>query len=173
MADKYLTLADDGFADLKAAATTSTGSASAGKIPAADASGRLDESWLPVGVGADTFTGVASEALSAGDFVNVFSASGVFSVRKADNSNGRPAQGFVIAAVAAAATATVHQLGEANTGVSGLTPGTKYFLGTNGGVISVPLDKDDPDNAGYLSQYVGVAKGATELLTISATPWRL
>jgi hypothetical protein len=173
MADKYLTLAGDGLPELKAGTVVSTGATNAGDIPAADASGRLDQSWLPIGVGADTFTAVASETLSAGDFVNTFSNSGVFSARKADNSNGRPAQGFVLAAASATQTATIYHLGEANTALSGLTGGVKYFLVVAGVVIATPLDKDDADNAGFLSQYLGFASGATALLTVQAPPVKL
>jgi hypothetical protein len=173
MAEKYLTLADDGLPKLKPGTVVSGGAANAGDIPAGDSSGRLDKSWMPVGVGADTFTAVASETLSAGDFVNTFSNSGVFSARKADNSNGRAAHGFVLAAASATQTATIYNLGEANTSLSSLAIGTQYFLGVAGGVIATPLDKDDPDNAGFLSQRLGFARSATELLTVQAPPVKL
>jgi hypothetical protein len=71
------------------AITSSVGAADAGKIPALDGSGRLNQSFMPVGIGADTVQGTASEALSAGDFVNFHDDGGTFSVRLADNSNGR------------------------------------------------------------------------------------
>jgi hypothetical protein len=112
----------------------------------------------------------ASEAISAGNFVNLYANSGVFSVRKADNSNGREAHGFVLAAVASAGTATVYQLGELNSSLSGLTVGADYWLGTGGGIIATPLDETDDDNIGLVSQYLGRAKSATELITVQDEP---
>ena len=43
--------------------TTSTGVADAAKIPQTDASGRLDQSLMPVGLVADTLTSTAAVAL--------------------------------------------------------------------------------------------------------------
>ena len=84
----------------KKAIQQSTGAADAGKIPALDSSGRFDESLMPLGIGAQVDVLPASEALDAGDYVNIFSDGGVAKARKADNSNGRPADGFVSEAVA-------------------------------------------------------------------------
>ncbi|MDR3352773.1 MAG: hypothetical protein LBO00_07235 [Zoogloeaceae bacterium] len=145
----------------------SLGAASAGKIPALDDTGRHHVSTMPVGFGADVYTATASEALSAGDFVNSFSDSGVFSVRKADNSNGRPAHGFVLTAYTAATTATVQLLGETNTALTGLTIGATYHLGTAGGVIDTPLSNDD---TGKIGQVLGFATSATELITQPGLP---
>lgn len=147
------------------AIVASTGAADAGKILATGPDGRLDNSFLPLGVGASTTTAVASESLSAGSFVNYFDNSGVFSVRLADNANGRQADGFVKETFGSATTATVYPLDGANTGVTGLTVGTRYWLGTAGGVISTPLDETDPANVNKISQYVGVAKSETEIVT--------
>lgn len=147
------------------ATVMSAGAADAGKIPALGADGRLDESVMPVGIGADTTQAVASEALGAGKFVNYHDNAGVFSARLADNSNGRHADGFVIEAVAAAATATVYPLDGTNAGLAGLTSATRYWLGTAGGVTATPLDETDIANANKISQYLGVAKSPTELVT--------
>jgi hypothetical protein len=154
----------------RAPATASTGTADAGRLVAANSAGKLDETFLPAGIGANTVTAAASEALSAGSFVNLHEASGVFSARLADNSNGRPAHGFVAAAVASSATATVYPLGVTNSGLSGLTLGADYWLGAAGGVISTPLDETDANNAGCLSQYLGVAKSDTELVSVRDDP---
>lgn len=53
------------------ATQTSTGAASAGKLGALGDDGRWDMSMMPVGIGADTQVLPASEALSAGNFVNI------------------------------------------------------------------------------------------------------
>lgn len=147
------------------ATVMSAGVADAGKIPALGADGRLDESVMPVGIGADTTQAVASEALGAGKFVNYHDNAGVFSARLADNSNGRHADGFVIEAVAASAVAIVYPLDGTNAGLSGLTSATRYWLGTAGGVTATPLNETDVANANKISQYLGVAKSATELVT--------
>jgi hypothetical protein len=148
--------------------TSSTGASDAGQVIAANSQGKLDVSLLPEGLGPDTVSAVAAETLSAGAFVNLFNDDGVFSARLADNSNGREANGFVLAAFDTADEATVYQLGEVNGGRTGLTLGAKYWLGTTGGVIAVPLDEEDEDNVGFLSQYLGKAKSATELVTVEA-----
>jgi hypothetical protein len=167
--DKFLTR-EGGKTKRKAPITESTGASDAGRAIATNSAGKLDNTLLPEGVGADTNLATASEALSAGDFVNFFSDEGVFSVRRADNSNGRPAQGFVLASVAVEGEATVYQLGEVNSGRSGLTVGADYWLGTIGGVIATPLDESLSTNDGKLSQYIGKAKSATELITVYDEP---
>src|SRR5215831_2342559 len=89
--------------------TTAAVTSTADAIVSLNASGHLDASVLPSGVGAATQVITASEALAAGDFVNVWNSSGAFRVRKADGStNGKQAHGFVLAAVASGAAATVY-----------------------------------------------------------------
>src|SRR5690606_35480393 len=70
-------------ASITNAKDTSAGAADAGKLAMLDANGRLDSTMMPVGIGADTASIQASEALAAGDFVNIHSSSGA-RVRKAD-----------------------------------------------------------------------------------------
>lgn len=117
----------------------------------------------PVGVQVNILP--ASEALDAGDFVNIFDDAGTAKVRKADNSNGRSADGFVTAAVTGAADATVHPLDGVNAAMTALSPGKEYWLGTAGDVIETPLDETDPLNANKISQQLGKALSATELRT--------
>lgn len=147
------------------ATVVSAGSADAGKIPAFDTDGRLHVSTMPVGIGPAITLAVASEALGAGKFVNYHSNAGVFSARLADNSNGRQADGFVLEAFASSAAATVYPLDGTNAALSGLTIGTRYWLGTAGAVTATPLDETDVGNTNKISQYLGVAKSATELVT--------
>lgn len=145
--------------------TASTGAADAGALVALDDTGKLDESVMPLGIGVQVNILPASEALDAGDFVNIFDDAGVAKVRKADNSNGRSADGFVTAAVSSAADATVHPLDGVNAAMTALSPGKEYWLGTAGDVIEVPLDETDPLNANKVSQQLGKALTATELRT--------
>lgn len=145
--------------------TQSSGAASAGELPALNSAGKLDDTLFPDGMGADTRTAVASESLTAGAFINEYSDGGTWSARLADNSNGRPATGFVKSAVSMAATATIYPLDATNSQLSGLTVGSNYFLGTAGAVIGTPLDGTVSGTAGYIDQQLGVARSATELLT--------
>lgn len=144
---------------------TSAGAADAGKIPALGADGRLDGSMMPVGIGANTTQATASEAIGAGKFINFWDNAGVFSMRLADNSNGRHADGYVTAAVASGALGTGYPLDGTNAQLTGLTVGARYYLGTAGGVTNTPLDETDPASVNKVSQYLGVAKSATELVT--------
>lgn len=138
-----------------AASQASAGAGDAGKIPALDAAGRLDTSMMPVGIGADTATITASEALSAGDYVNVWNSTGA-KVRKADAStSGKEAHGFVLAAVSNGAPATVYFEGT-NTQVTGQTAGPVYLSTTPGAGTTTP-----PSTAGQVVQRLGVATGTT------------
>ncbi len=147
------------------ATVISAGVANAGNLVGLGDNGRLDMSVLPVGIGANTTQAVASEALGAGKFVNYHNDGGVFAVRLADNSNGRHADGFVLEAFAEAANATVYPLDGTNAELTGLTIGARYWLGTAGGVTAAALDETDPANVNKISQYLGVAKSADELVT--------
>lgn len=147
------------------ATVASAGAGDADKIPALDASGRLDTSVMPVGIGADTATIQASEALASGDYVNIHNVAGAFRVRKADaTSAGKFAHGFVLSAVASGANATVYFEGT-NTGVSGMTPGEVY-LSTTAGLGS----NTAPSASGNVVQLVGVASGATAVNFEKSTP---
>jgi hypothetical protein len=76
-----------------AASQTSAGAGDAGKIPALDAAGKLDTTFMPTGVGADTASITTSEALAAGDLVNIHNSTGA-KARKADASvSGKEAHG--------------------------------------------------------------------------------
>lgn len=142
---------------------TSAGSADSGKLIAAGSDGKLDASFLPTGIGANQVIVPATEALSAGQFVNLYDATGTLSARLADNSNNRAAWGYVKEAVTSGASATVFRLNTVNANLSSLTAGGDYWLGTAGGIVTVPLDP--VTDAGKLDQYLGVARSATELVT--------
>lgn len=133
----------------------STGAGNAGDLVSLDDSGRIDNSMMPVGIGADTSTISASETLAAGDWVNVWNNSGA-KVRKADATTaGKEAHGFVLAAVTSGNPATVYFEGT-NTQVTGQTPGAVYLQTTAGtGAATIP------SASGNVVQQIGVAVSAT------------
>lgn len=141
-----------------AAIQTSAGAGDAGKIPAVNASGVFDTSFMPPGIGADTAAITASEALSAGALVNVWNNAGAFNVRNADGStSGKEAHGFVLASVSSSATATVYFEGT-NNGVTSLSPAVQYLSTTPGAATSTA-----PSGSGQTVQRVGEATSATSL----------
>ena len=143
---------------------SSAGAANAGDFVALDDTGRLDNSVMPVGIGADTKSIPASEALAAGDWVNVWSSTGA-KVRKADATTaGKEAHGFVLAAVSSGANALVYFEGT-NTQVSGQTPGP-VFLQTTAGTGGATI----PSASGNVVQNLGVALSATEVNFERGTP---
>lgn len=135
----------------------SAGAGDAGKVVALDGSGRLDPTVMPTGIGADVASIIASEALAAGDYVNVFDGgSGAFKVRKADATvSGKHAMGFVKAAAASGAAATVYFEGT-NDQVTGQVPGDVFLQITAGkGAAAVP------SASGNIQQCLGFAVSAT------------
>jgi len=157
MADKYIALL--GGIETEVEATATGGSVGqAGKIPALDNGGRLDQSMMPVGILPDTYTGVAFESLSAtSPFVYVKSDGQI--ANASAGVGGNPAIGFVIANAASAAPATVYFEGRV-TGLTGLTVGARYYLSdtTPGGLTTTPVT-----GAGKLHQYLGRAVSTTTL----------
>lgn len=138
------------------ATTVSAGSGDEGKIPQLDGSGRLDPTVMPPGVGAETKSIQASEALAAGDTVNIHDVTGAFRVRKSDATTvGKEVHGFVLSAVSSGANATVYFEGE-NTQISGLSPGPVFMTTTPGVVSNTP-----PSGSGNVVQRVGFATSAT------------
>jgi hypothetical protein len=140
------------------APVTSAGAADAGKLPALNSNGKLDQTVMPTGIGPDTLSVVASEALTAGNFVNLWNNAGAFNVRKADATTaGKEAHGFVTASVANGANATVYPRGT-NDQVTGLTPGPVYLATTAGGVSGTA-----PSASGNVVQRIGFAASATTI----------
>jgi hypothetical protein len=154
---KYLTV-NAGVIEESTGVNTSAGAGDAGKIAKLDASGRWDPSMMPVGVAADTASITTSEALSAGDWVNVWNSTGV-KVRKADATTaGKEADGFVLSAFGSGATALVYFEGT-NTAVSSRTVGAKQWLGTTAGAgVETALT-----GSGNVVQQLGKAISATSV----------
>ena len=171
MADKYLALDANNRRTEREATTTSAGAGNAGDIVALGADGKLHESVLPLGIGADVQVAPASENLAEGDMVNLWDDAGTLKVRKADASAAsasKAADGFVKENVTAPADATVYFEGT-NSGLSGLTPGAVYALSHTvpGGVV--PL-ASATTTAGHCLQVVGKATSATSINIEIDTP---
>jgi hypothetical protein len=165
MAGDALRIASDG--ELEEFLGGSTGGiGDANKLVKFDSNGQLTLAAMPTGVGAQTHTGTASEALAAGDYVEVFDNAGTKSIRKASAASGsaRPADGFVIAGVVSAATATVYNSGlnGAVTGIAAADIGKPVFLSstTPGGFTFVP-----PSAVGQVLQRLGIATAAGQIAT--------
>lgn len=145
--------------------TSSAGAGDAGKVVALDGTGKIDSTMMPVGIGADTSSITASEALAAGDFVNIFSSSGA-KCRKADASTaGKEAHGFVLAAVDNGNAATVYFEGT-NTQVTGQTPGVVYLSAASPGLATSTA----PSGSGNVVQRIGFATGTTAINFQSQPP---
>lgn len=164
MADKYV-YNNAGTLTERAAIVTSAGAGDTGKIIALDTTGRIDNTMMPVGIGADTQVITASEALAAGDLVNIWNSTGA-KARKADASvAGKEAHGFVLAAVSNAAAATVYFEGT-DTQVTGLTPGVQFLSASTPGLATGTA----PSGTGQVVQRVGFATAATALNFQSMPP---
>lgn len=143
------------------AAVTST----ADSIVATDGTGKIDVSFLPTGIGAEVITATASEALSAGDFVNIYNLTGALAVRKADaTTNGKPAYGFVLASVSNGALATIYLPSQNNTSLTSLTIGSDYFLSTTPGAATTT----PPSTAGNIVQFLGRAHSTTAMVFVES-----
>jgi len=157
MADKYLKLGSSGFPEEQAAIASSSGAADAGKIVALDSSGLIDPTMIGT---SESLSMVASETLSAGDFVNFWNDSGTIKMRKATNTGiATKACGYVKAGVTSGASGTVYRDNGLLTGLSSLTVGANYFLGTSGGVTTTI-----PTGSASIVQSLGVAQTTTALL---------
>lgn len=157
---KFLKIGTNGVPVHESAVATSAGAGDAAKVPELNGSGKLDITFMPSGFGSDTKTMTAGEAISAGNVVYV---NGSGSVLKADaNAIAKAAVGFVLAGIANAASGTVYLGSGIITGLSGLTPGGRYFL-SNTATGGFDLYANLTFAAGDIIQQVGYALSATEL----------
>jgi hypothetical protein len=154
--DKYL-YNNGGVITEKTPVVTSTPDA----IPALDGTGKLNANMLPVGAALETDDITATEALSAGDLVNIYDSTGA-KCRKADGSTtGKEAHGFVLAAVDQDATATVYRASQSNNQKTGMTPGKKQYLSTT---VPGGTQETAPTGAGKTLQVVGRAVSASTMI---------
>lgn len=144
----------------------STGTDDKDKIVSTNADGKIDLTLIPEGIGDSANTFPATETMSAGAFVNLFDDTGTAKIRLADNSNGRPAHGFIKTAASTGETVTVYHLGATNTYLA-VEIGARYYLGTTGSVVKLPVDPDSAAS-GTIHQFLGIAKSTTELVTTPA-----
>lgn len=165
-AKKFLTLIA-GARQLISAIVVSAGAGNAGDLVALDDNGKLDESVMPSGIGAESVTVPASENLAAGDQIDLWNDGGTIKARKADaTAVGKPADGFVKAAVTSGQNAVVYMPGQQITGLTGLTLDADYFLSTTPGLITSTA----PSTVGNVVQRVGKALSATVLFFYPDTP---
>lgn len=142
------------------AINSSAGAGDASKVIKTDSSGLLPVSMLPTGVGAEVVVATASEALAAGDFVNLWNSTGL-KARKADATvAGKEAVGFVLAAVLNGASATVYLSSQQNSQVSGKTVGARQWLSTTPGLAT----ETAPSASGNIVQQLGFATAAANVL---------
>lgn len=162
MAQKFIYLDAAGVMHEIEGQSVSAGSGDAGKFFVPGADGKWDVSLMPTGIGPQTKSLVASEAIAAGAGINVWLDAGTVKMRNADASAasaGKACHGFVLAAVASAATGSAYFEGEIS-GLSGLTGGATYFLSdtTPGAFTLTPVT-----TAGRILQKIGVATSATTI----------
>jgi hypothetical protein len=153
-----------GRLDRKTALDVSAGSADAGKVVALNSSGKLDATLFDsatLGGGGDAI--LCTEALAAGDWVNIFLSAGVRKCRKALAADGtKPAHAYVLIAVSSGASATVFRTGTntkiALTGFTASDIGGPLFLSdaTSGGSTKTP-----PTVALHLLQRLGFISDVT------------
>lgn len=140
--------------------TTSSGSASAGQIPALSANGTLDPSMLPASNGMPSLTVTASEAIAAGALCSLYDNSGTLNVRNANATDAtKPANCFAPSAIASAASGSVSFGGAMNSGAASLTIGAAVYLSAATAGASTATA---PTASGNLLQIVGYAISATE-----------
>lgn len=137
----------------------SAGNTNGGDIVALDDTGHLDPSVMPVGYGADVRVYTASEALSAGNLVNIWLNGSTDAARKADaTAEGKPADGYVVDNAASGAQVTVY-FGRKITGLTGIVTGQRYYLATTpGGITATPVT-----GVGRVDQYIGKGASSTEI----------
>lgn len=148
----------------------SAGAANANQIVALNGAGLLDLSVMPTGISPEVIVVVASEAISAGAFVNIYNNAGVLNARNANaTTNTTPAHGFVLSAVASAANATIYIIGQANSALTGLTVGSDYWLATTAGAVVSTA----PATSGNIVQFLGRATSATSLIFVNEITYQV
>ena len=102
---------------------------------------------------------VASENLTAGNFVNLYNNSGTLNMRKADaTDNTKSAIGYVLTNITSGNSGVVYFSG-INNQLSGLTIGFAYLSTTPGEVTSTK-----PNSSGNIQQKLGFVLNATSMI---------
>lgn len=172
---KILSLNADGSMQEIQPIASSSGVADANKAVQTDSNGKFDLSLMPTGIGADTQSIVCSEALAAGDFINIYNNAGTRNCRKAiATDNTKPADGFVLSSFSSSATALVYMRG-LNTAVpvgsfvAADVNKQAMLSATTSGSITVTA----PSTSGNIVQVLGKidAVGSTVTVNFSRSPY--
>ena len=165
MADKFLQVGNTGNLEEKEAVIQGGTVGEAGRIVALDDTGKLDDTVMPEGIGAETTVAKASEALVGNNVINIWSNSGVLSARKADATDDtKPAHGYIKDSANLGDNVTVYTDGYLPG--TGFTPGSKYFLSTTPGAVTAT----PPSDEGNIAQVIGVAVSADKIKFEPLTP---
>lgn len=78
------------------------------------------------------------ERIPFGRFVNFYNKDGALYARLADSTAGKPAHAYCLTSDLAAGDSAEFLAQGLHPGFAGLTPGTRYFLGTSGLITSAP-----------------------------------
>lgn len=162
-AQRYLVIDNTtGLVKEVAALDVATGASDSGLIIALDSSGRIPVGFLPTGIGQDTLIAPASEAISAGAMLNLWYDAANTTVKwrnadKATAAGAKEAHAFANAGYASGANVTGIFEGRV-TGLTGLTPGVRCWLGNAGAVTQTPTT-----TAGESLQRLGIATSATQM----------
>jgi len=141
------------------ATDTSTGAVDAGEYVMLNGVGVLDESVLPNEISNFVLKDNCAEAgITVGKLVALSSTGFVL----ADNSSiAKEAMGVALTAGTVGQQMMVAIAGRLTISGSTFTKGSRYYLGSAG----TAMDETASANANKISQYLGVAKSATELVT--------
>ncbi len=154
--NKYLSINSNLDIQEMVSVQASSGGTDAGKIVALNSAGFIDSSMLPF---VDTVEMTASEAISGGDFINIFLAT-TAKIRKANAGTPLRAHAFCNAPINSGSPGAIEMTGGINTGLSSLTIGAEYWLDTTAGLIT----KTPSLTTGQILQPLGVANSLTSLV---------
>jgi hypothetical protein len=143
----------------KVSIQASVGAGDAGKLVSTDTNGRFDLSLMPSGFGAETQSIICSEALAAGDYVNIYNNTGTPNCRKADaTASAKRCHGYVLTGYTSGQSALVYTDGKNNQNTA-LTAGDVYLSASTPGKAT----NTAPSAATQIVQKLGVAVSATEV----------
>lgn len=159
-AKAYMHVDENNRPSEKTATVQSAGAANGGDIVGLADNGKLDPSVIPPGIGEVVYSAEASEAISAGEFVQIFDDGGTTKIRKADaTTSGKECFAFILDNVTLGGTVNVYYEG-VNNKLSGLTPGASYYLSDTAGLATTT----PPTASGSVLQFLGRAISETEMI---------
>lgn len=162
--NKFLTFLSNKI-QLVAAIVSSAGAGDGNKIVSTDTDGKLHITVMPAGIAPDTLSVLASENLSAGEWVNVYDNAGTPNARKADANPERACTGYILSSVTSGNNATVYR-SDTNTGRTGLTAGVYYYLSATAGSETATA----PTASGDIIQGLGFASTSSSISFQPTTP---